>query len=228
MALAFYLINLQEFKIQTSLETARDRVLGVLLGLFMMWLVFDQLWGARAAVEMKRMFISNLRLLAQFARGPASEDQRTAIKQSITLRETINTNLDKVRALADGVLLEFGPYREQDLALRNRIREWQTQLRLLFITRIALRKYRLRLPGFELPEPIWQVQGEFDDELAKMLDAMAERCEVHQAVRRESRLEACFEHLEQTVQTAGRGQFETFLTLSRRLEGLATSLEKKI
>ena len=45
MALAFYLINLQEFAIQTSLSVARDRVVGILLGLFMMWLVFDQLWG---------------------------------------------------------------------------------------------------------------------------------------------------------------------------------------
>src|SRR5262249_52373163 len=66
VALAFYLINLQEFKIQTSLEVARDRVIGIMLGLSMMWLVFDQLWGAPAAVEMKRSFISNLRLLAQF------------------------------------------------------------------------------------------------------------------------------------------------------------------
>src|SRR5262249_48970815 len=73
MALAFYLINLQEFRIQTSLEVARDRVLGILLGLFMMWVVFDQLWAAPAAVEMKRTFISNLRLLAEFVRGPFSE-----------------------------------------------------------------------------------------------------------------------------------------------------------
>lgn len=54
VALALYLINLQEFTIQTSLSIARDRVVGILLGLFMMWLVFDQLWGTRAAVEMKR------------------------------------------------------------------------------------------------------------------------------------------------------------------------------
>src|SRR5262249_60823195 len=92
MALAFYLINLQEFKIQTSLEVARDRVLGILLGLFMMWVVFDRLWGAPAAVEMKKTFISNLRLLAQFAREPLSEDHRIAIKQSLILRETINNN----------------------------------------------------------------------------------------------------------------------------------------
>jgi uncharacterized membrane protein YccC len=45
VALAFYLINLQEFAMQTSLSVARDRVVGILLGLFMMWLVFDQLVG---------------------------------------------------------------------------------------------------------------------------------------------------------------------------------------
>src|SRR5258708_4764577 len=43
LALAFYLIHLQEFTIQTSLAIARDRVVGILLGLFMMWLVFDGL-----------------------------------------------------------------------------------------------------------------------------------------------------------------------------------------
>ena len=236
IAVAFYLINLQEFKIQTSLEVGRDRVFGIFLGIFVMWVVFDQIWGAPAAVEMKKRFISNLRLLALFAREPRSEDQRTAIKQSITLRETINNNLDKVRALADGVLLEFGPSREQNLALRNRIRQWQTQLRMLFITRIALWKYRMRLPGFELPETIWQAQREFDDELAKTLDAMADRFEAQPTARRESGLEACFKNLEQTVQTFGLRdlhralpeQLKTFLTLSRRLEGLATSLDGEI
>jgi multidrug resistance protein MdtO len=65
VALAFYLIHLQEFTIQTSLSIARDRVVGILLGLIMMWLVFDRLWGAPAIVEMKRSFVSNLRLMAQ-------------------------------------------------------------------------------------------------------------------------------------------------------------------
>jgi multidrug resistance protein MdtO len=236
MALAFYLINLQEFRIQTSLEVARDRVLGIWLGLFMMWVVFDQLWGATAAGEMKRTFTTNLRLLAQFAREPFSEDPRIGIKQSISLRETINNNLDKIRALADGVLLEFGPYREQNLVLRDRIRQWQTQLRVLFITRIALWKYRMRLPGFELPETVWLAQREFDYELAKTLDSIADRFEGQPPARRESRLEACFKHLEQTAQTFGltdlQGvlpeQLKTFLILSRRLEGLATSLDADI
>ena len=39
-AFAFYLIHLSEFSIQTNLAVARDRVLGVLLGITMMWPVF--------------------------------------------------------------------------------------------------------------------------------------------------------------------------------------------
>src|SRR5258705_10934260 len=65
LALAFYTINLQEFKMQTSLTVARDRVIGILLGLFMMWLVFDQLLSAPVVEEMKKSFITSLRLLGQ-------------------------------------------------------------------------------------------------------------------------------------------------------------------
>ena len=170
VALAFYLVNLSEFRMQTSLAVARDRVVGILLGLFMMWLVFDQLWGAPAAVQMKKTFISNLRLLAQFAGEPVSKDLKTAIARSLVLRETITSHLDKVRALADGVLFEFGPSREQDLELRNRIRQVQPDLRMLFITRIVLWKYSARLPGFELPEAIHAAQDDFDNRLAAALE----------------------------------------------------------
>jgi multidrug resistance protein MdtO len=44
IALAFYLINLSEFSIQLSLSVARDRAIGVLLGVFMMWLVFERFY----------------------------------------------------------------------------------------------------------------------------------------------------------------------------------------
>ncbi len=69
----YYVINMQKFARETSLTVARDRVAGVFLGLLMMWLIFDQLWSASAGVEMRRVFVSTLRLLAQFTREPASE-----------------------------------------------------------------------------------------------------------------------------------------------------------
>jgi multidrug resistance protein MdtO len=229
LALAFYLINLQEFAFQQSLSIARDRVVGILIGLFIMWLVFDQLWGASAGVEMKRAFISNLRLLAQLAREPLPGRDKTW--RSYSLRETINNSFDRVRALGDGVLFEFGPSRQQDLALRDRIRKCQPQLRTLFVTRVALLKYRLQLPGFELPEAVRVAQQEFDDRLAGMLDDFANRLEGKAPVEID-KFEESFERLDRKTQAYCSEDLATqcgaFLLLSRKIESLAISLEKEI
>jgi multidrug resistance protein MdtO len=177
IAVVFCLINLQEFARQTSLAAARDRIVGVGLGLCMMWLVFDRLWSAPIAVEMKKTFISSLRLLAQLAREPVSKDPKVAVGRTYSLREMINSSFDQVRALADALLFEFGPSRQQDLALRSRIVRWQPRLRMLFITRLTLWRYRVGLPGFELPAPVATAQQEFDEGLADVVDRMADRLE---------------------------------------------------
>ena len=233
VALAFYLINLQEFAVQTSLAVARDRVVGVLVGLFMMWLVFDQLWGVRAAVEMNKIFISNLRLLAEFTRGPISGREKPGSIDS--LRETINANFDQVRSLADAALFELGSYREQDLALRDRIRRRQPSLRALFVIRIALLNYRLQRPGFELPQAVRLAQERFDDQLAGMLDGMADRIDGKPPAEN-GKFEDSFHQLEETIRTCcSEGQQEslstelqTFVALYRSAKSVTTSLSKEV
>lgn len=235
VAFAFYIINLQEFKIQTALAPARDRVVGILLGLSVMWVVFDRLWAAPAVVQMRKTFIASLRLLAQFAREPLSKDARVATERSHFLRESINKNFADARMLGDGVLFEFGPSREQALSWRSRIIEWQPQLRILFLTRIALWKYRARLRGFELPEAVRVAQREFDDNLAKTLDGMADRME-GKASQEKDNLEDSFKRLEQTVRTCCSeesqefitAELQTFLALSRSVESVTMSLDKEI
>jgi len=234
IAVAFYLINVSEFKVQTSLDPARDRVIGILLGLLMMWLVFDQLWGAPAVVEMKKAFISNLRMLAQFAREPVSKETRAALERNHSLRETINTNFAKVRALADGVLLEFGPSRDQDLALRNRIRQWQVQLRILFVSCTVLWRYGLSLPGFELPLTLRAARVEFDNRLASALEGMADRLKGDELAKSED-LTAAYTRLEEAAGNASPNeaeqltpQVQSYLLLSRRVAGLAHSLQREI
>jgi multidrug resistance protein MdtO len=235
MAVAFYFINLGEYKIQTSLVPARDRVVGVLLGLFMMWIVFDRLWGAPAAVQMRRTFISSLRSLAQLAKEPVSKNLRIAVHQSYSLRETINLGFNTVRAFADGVLFEFGLSRQQDLALRSQILRWQPQLRMFFITRISLLKYRFQLPGFELPEQVRTAQREFDECMAAALNGMADRlegdgrrkmeCSETTLARLEAAIVTCDSVASQGVSTA---HLRTFLLLSRQIGTLAASLNKEI
>jgi multidrug resistance protein MdtO len=235
VAVAFCLITLQEFKIQTSLAVARDRVVGILLGLVMMWLAFDRLWSAPAAVEMKRAFVSSLRLLAQFAREPVSKDIRVAIERSYALRETINAQFDKVRSLADGVLFEFGSSRQQDLRLRDHIRQWQPQLRTLFVMRMASWKYRLHLSGFELPESIRLSQQEYDDRSAGTLEEVADRIEGSAPHGRRMSADSR-ELLEQVLQDCRTKEAQrlpavrtgSFVTLLSGIDKLTTSLAEEI
>lgn len=146
--------------------------------------------------------------------------------------ETINTNLDKVRALADGVLLEFGRSREQDLALRNRIRRAQPQIRVLFIMQIAEWKYRAQLPGFELPQVIAVAQREFDDRLAESLDAMADGIEGRSTPVQQT-LEDALANLDRAIQVHRptgvlAGRLQALLVLGRRIESSMVSLTNEI
>ena len=119
---------------------------------------------------MRATFISTLRLLARFEGEPASDDMRTAIERSYSLRDAIEKGFENVRALADAVLFESGPWRERDLAQRDRIRKWQPQLRVLLVLRVSLWNYGIGLPGFEMPDRIRSVQREFDEVVSKAIE----------------------------------------------------------
>jgi len=79
--------------------------------------------------------------------------------------------------VADGVLFEFGRSRHHDLLLRDQIREWQPQLRTLFLLRIAAWKYRVQLPGFELPEAVQSWQRLYDERSSDILNDLADGVE---------------------------------------------------
>ena len=140
-----------------------------------------------------------------------------------------------MRALADVVLLEFGPSRQHGLALRDEVRRWQPQLRSLFALRVASWNYRARLPGFEVPKPILLALKEFDEELAAALVEMAKQLEGTPTGRGNS-LKGALDHLEQMVAIsapeASQGmlaaQLHTALVRTRRAEQLADSLLEEI
>ena len=231
----FYVINMQTFARETSLSVARDRVAGVALGLLIMWLIFDQVWSARASVEMKSVFISTLRLLAQFAREPVSTDIRSAIQRTSALHDAINTKFDSVRSLADGVLLEFGPSRRHDLVLRERIRVWAPQLRALFVMRGASLKYRLGLPGFVLPKDVIASLQSYDECSAQMLENIADRMEGKAPQGRPVSMDS-LAPLEQTLELCRVDESRllleehgaTFVPLLRQIERVTTRLANEI
>jgi multidrug resistance protein MdtO len=200
-----------------------------------MWFVFDRLWASPAGVEMKRVFVSSFRLVAQLAKEPLSNGIRLAIKNSFALRETINAHFDKVRSLADGVLFEFGPSRRRDLEMRERIRQWQPQLRALFLMRIASLKYRLQLPGFELPEAVCAYQREYDERSAQILEDMADAIEgkrIDARLTAEDAAELLRRVLEECCgpesQRLPAVRVDSFIILLREIDQLTALLAKEI
>jgi multidrug resistance protein MdtO len=173
LALAFYLINLQEFTIQTSLAIARDRVFGVLLGLMSMWLIYDRLWVKNALDEMQTVFARNLEMFAELTEQLLERDQTKAIRRIRQLRDQLNAGFAAVTAQADAVLFEFGPSRQRKLQIRDDIRRWQPSIRTLLQVQIASVQYLSQKPLTDLPEPIAQTGVAFEKDITRVMRAMA-------------------------------------------------------
>jgi multidrug resistance protein MdtO len=106
---------------------------------------------------------------------------------------------------------------------------------MLFLTRVALLKYRLQLPGFELPAELRRAQKDFDEHLAKTLERIADPLE-HKPNDLPQELETAFMRLTETVRTSSPAvqqgmlaqEVKTFAVLSERITGLALSLAGSI
>ncbi len=172
MALAFYLIQLRGPFPQTNIAIARDNLVGILLGLMAMYLVFETLGSKPAVQVMRELFAENLNLMAQVAK-PWTDSKSIDFTGLRTTRDRISQNFAAVNSQADAVLFELGRGRSRSLALRERLLEWQPELRSLFLMQVALLQYRLQVLPIELPPGILAPAYRFDTELSKMLQAIA-------------------------------------------------------
>ncbi|RZU35198.1 FUSC family protein [Edaphobacter modestus] len=177
IANAFYLVNLQEFSIQTSLVIARDRVLGILLGLIAMWLVFDGLGTARATDQMAEAFINSLMSIARLTIRLEQGNQQTIVQDLRALREEINSHFQMVNSQSDAILFEFGIRRKQGMAMRALVRSWQPSLRVLVMMEAALIQHRLLGSEHIFSQNVRGAWGRFDDACAQRFLGMANHLE---------------------------------------------------
>jgi multidrug resistance protein MdtO len=198
MALAFYLINLQEFAIQTSLSIARDRVFGVLLGLLSMWLIFDRLWVRDALDEMQTLFSRNLDMVAELAEQLLEEDIVKAIKRMRLLRDQLNAGFMAVTAQADALLFEFGPKRQQKLEIREDVRRWQPSVRTILQLQMTALQYRAKKSTIQIPEAITQAHEAFEKDTATVLHALANEV-LEKPVVNVPNIQTSTRHLRQTI-----------------------------
>ena len=146
MALAFYFVNLQDFKFQTDLTIARDKVMGVLLGILAMGFIFDR-FGAKSDTEqLQKLLVRNVRMLAQLGVSPVVRDRATAVSQIRRLRSQINDNFASLESQTDAARFEFEfrHRREEEVAECERIQRAQPALRSIFLLELSLLSHRGR------------------------------------------------------------------------------------
>jgi len=232
IALAFYLINLSEFRIQLSLSVARDRTVGVLLGVCMMWLVFERFYPRAAADEMVRVFIRTLRLMATFvSESGIGADAKTIIlirKQ----RDLVYRYFGEVNAQADAVPFETGPQRAGHMAARDRIRRWQASLRTMYLMEVPLLQFRLFGDPEKISEAFRNIEKQFLQDFSNALNRIADSLEnqlqnktYQQAahVELQKLLAAC----EDKEHTPISPREEGLLRLNRTLSGIVDKMEEE-
>jgi multidrug resistance protein MdtO len=112
---------------------------------------------------------------------------------------------------------------------------WHPRLRMVFLTQLTLWRYRVGVPGFELPAPVATAQQEFDEGLSDVVDRMADRLEGKASARRGD-FEVVVRNLErQVLSYCSKGpqgplaaELQTFLALSRSIENVTLSLDNEI
>lgn len=106
IVLAYDLVNLNHFTITTSLVPARDTVLGIMLGIFAMWLIFDHLWATTSTESIRALFLASLREVAQFGIAAEPLPKKTQLRHLLAESERLNAQLDRLRSLTDFSVFE--------------------------------------------------------------------------------------------------------------------------
>ncbi len=178
LALAFYLIILSE-PAQISLSAARDRVLGVLLGTFMMWFVFERFYRRPAVDEMIGQFIRNTRRLAELTEITVvdADIDSAAIVRIRLLRDRIFGGFNEVNAQSDAVPFETGQQRAGHMAARDRIRRWQAAERTFYLLQSPLLQFRVFADPAMRERNFYRIENQFRLTCSQVFRRIAEHLE---------------------------------------------------
>jgi multidrug resistance protein MdtO len=118
---AFFLTTLQGFSATTQLATARDRVIGVTLGVVVMWFIFDQLWPTRTSHALSQILHRIRSAAAQLQQTERQRDPENFAQTLSRLRVAVSQDLASMRLLESGAYFDFGRGHLRELAESRRL-----------------------------------------------------------------------------------------------------------
>ncbi|WP_263419051.1 FUSC family protein [Terriglobus albidus] len=135
--LAFELVNLGKFSLNSSLIPARDTILGIALGILAMWLIFDQLWATSSIESIREMLRDTIHQVADLS-GIDSAEPATREENLERHTRTIFESFEKIWSMMDVSAFEAFPKKQADKIVLERARVYLPQLRALLLLKTGL------------------------------------------------------------------------------------------
>ena len=171
ICLAFCKCALQTYGTYTEVRVARDRLIGIALGLAVFGVINSRLWPVTALGTMRAKLASVLRTLAQLANLPDEEDHAPQLTEAYSLRLRVYQDLGTVRELLESSKFESGAER------RGRLEAIRDAAQALFLRQLAIIQHRPDLRPSAVPEPLRAASAKFRATLAGVLLNLADRVE---------------------------------------------------
>jgi multidrug resistance protein MdtO len=171
ICLAFCKCAMQTYGTYTEVRVARDRLIGIALGLTVFGLINSRLWPVTALGTMRAKLASVLRTLVQLANLPDEQDHAPQLTEAYAKRLQVYQDLGSVRELLESSKFEAGAEQRERLdAIRN-----ATQT--LFLHQLAIIQHRPDLRPSSVPEPMRAASAKFRATLAGVLQNLSDRVE---------------------------------------------------
>jgi multidrug resistance protein MdtO len=211
LGFAFYKCVLQGYGPMTSLEVARDRLIGIALGLTVLWVIETELWPVRASDQLWAAFSATLRSLAKLVpRADSKDETRSTSIESIRLE--VEAQLSRV-----GALLEESRFESDDVR-RDLIQSSLAEVQSLFLMLLSLARERYGSLEKLTGDAFRAAEANLDQEVAKALEAAAEG---HPGAS-QPHINAALARLEQAVDERNSERLEIYRRLVLHLNGVGS------
>jgi multidrug resistance protein MdtO len=175
VAFAFYLVVFLDFGASTELAPARDRFVGILFAVVVMWFVLDQIWPVRTVTAMRRVLGTVLRSGASlFLLLDDIKQHDLVLRETDGLRDRLGKNISALRTMSEGVEYEFGVDREQHLRSSELILQISITAAALIWNQIAVLHDEQEI-GFWAEPGLVEMRRKLAGHLTVMADAIARK-----------------------------------------------------
>lgn len=169
IAFSFYIVAFEGFSAPTRLAPARDRFIGILLALTVMWFVFDQIWPVRTVTVMRQTLGNVLKSGATLFESIETTKRHSELLRELDiLRDRVGKNIANLRTLTDSVEYEFGQDRESHIRSSEMILRAGITAAALFWNQLAFLHSETDI-GFVTEPRLTELRRK----LAEHLDAMS-------------------------------------------------------